>query len=104
MPIAYIQDEPTNQRVVFHCPGCKRGHYVQVKLKNASQGPLWSWNGSLEQPTFSPSILVTYDGPDAGKDGAPQAVCHSFVKDGQIQFLDDCTHELAGKTVPLPDF
>ncbi|MGC4033677.1 MAG: hypothetical protein QM754_18485 [Tepidisphaeraceae bacterium] len=30
--------------------------------------------------------------------------CHSFVRDGQIEFLGDCTHELAGKTVPLEPF
>jgi hypothetical protein len=30
--------------------------------------------------------------------------CHSLVTDGNIQFLDDCTHELKGKTVPLEDF
>lgn len=61
----------------------------------------WSFNGNYERPTFQPSVLVTYDGPDAGQDGAPPAVCHSFVTDGQIQFLGDCTHALAGQTVPL---
>ena len=30
-------------------------------------------------------------------------VCHSFVTDGRIQFLGDCTHDLAGHTVELPD-
>ena len=30
-------------------------------------------------------------------------VCHSFVNDGQVQFLDDCTHELAGQTLLLLD-
>jgi hypothetical protein len=30
-------------------------------------------------------------------------VCHSYVTDGKIRFLDDCTHELAGKTVELED-
>ena len=29
--------------------------------------------------------------------------CHSFIKDGQIQFLGDCTHSLAGQTVALPN-
>ncbi len=29
---------------------------------------------------------------------------HSFVVDGHIQFLGDCTHELAGQTVDIPDF
>ena len=32
---------------------------------------------------------------------APDRVCHSFVTDGNIQFLSDCTHSLAGQTVPL---
>ncbi|WP_241754456.1 hypothetical protein [Cupriavidus basilensis] len=31
-------------------------------------------------------------------------VCHSFVTDGRIQFLGDCTHALAGQTVPLAEF
>lgn len=30
-------------------------------------------------------------------------VCHSFVTDGRIQFLSDCTHSLAGQTVDLPE-
>lgn len=33
-----------------------------------------------------------------------EKVCHSFVTDGRIQFLADCTHDLAGLTVDLPDF
>lgn len=83
----------------FICPGCNRTHAVQT---GSDFGPNWSWNGSLEKPTFSPSVLVTYSGPDAGRDGAPPAVCHSFVNDGRIQFLSDCTHSLAGQTVGLP--
>lgn len=83
----------------FHCPGCRRGHGVPV---DGSRG--WVWNQNLEKPTLSPSILVTYNGSDAGVDGAPPAVCHSFVTDGRIQFLSDCTHELAGQTVDLPDW
>lgn len=77
----------------FECPGCKCSHGVWVKPWN---GPVWGFNGSVDLPTFSPSILVRF-GP-GGK-----SVCHSFVKEGNIQFLGDCTHELAGKTVPLPE-
>lgn len=83
----------------FFCPGCKSTHSIQ---HGSDFGPNWSWNGSLERPTFQPSILVTYNGPDAGRDGAPPSVCHTFVTDGRIQFLGDCTHELAGQTVDLP--
>src|SRR5436309_254590 len=34
----------------------------------------------------------------------PGDVCHSFVRDGLIEFLGDCTHPLAGRTVPLEPF
>jgi hypothetical protein len=30
-------------------------------------------------------------------------ICHSFIKNGKIQYLSDCTHELKGKTVQLTD-
>ena len=87
-------------RVAFMCPGCREMHQVRVQGEG---GPTWTWNGSHDAPTFTPSILVTYNGPDAGIDGAPPAVCHSFVTDGRIQFLGDCTHAMAGQTVELPE-
>lgn len=90
--------------LVFKCPGCQRNHGVRIRALSSPgdrNGPGWEWNGDAERPTFSPSVLVTYNGADAGVDGAPPAVCHSFVVDGQIQFLADCTHGLAGQTVPL---
>lgn len=83
------------ERVGFHCPGCKSSHMVPVS------GPYaWGWNGSMESPTFTPSIRVTYN----GSDGALPSCCHSFVRDGSIQFLDDSTHEFAGTTVEIPDW
>lgn len=33
-----------------------------------------------------------------------ETVCHCYVTDGIIQFLDDCTHSLKGQNVPIPDF
>lgn len=61
--------------------------------------PSWGFNGSLEKPTFTPSLLVRWHDPD----GVPgiNSVCHSFVTDGKIQFLDDCTHKLKGRTADL---
>lgn len=91
--------------LIFKCPGCRRNHGVRIRALSSPgdhHGPGWEWNGDAQRPTFSPSVLVRYDGADAGIDGAPPAVCHSFVVDGQIQFLADCTHGLAGQTVPLP--
>lgn len=77
------------------------------------------FNGDYNRPTSTPSILVRYDQrvppattPELARkilDGEivqskREFVCHSFVTDGRIQFLGDCTHELAGQTVGLePD-
>jgi hypothetical protein len=58
----------------------------------------WNWNGDIEKPTLSPSILQTA-GPDGHKD-----ICHCFVRDGVIEFCGDCTHSLTGKSMPLPDW
>lgn len=88
-------------RVMFWCPGCDGAHQVGI---GEGSGPRWGYNGNPDAPTFTPSVNVTYNGPDAGVDGAPPAICHSFVTDGRIQFLGDCTHALAGQTVELPDW
>lgn len=73
----------------FFCPGCYCSHAFTV---GGTEHPRWEWNGSLDSPTFSPSLFYT------------QIVCHSFVRDGRIQFLGDCTHKLAGKTVDIPEW
>jgi len=79
----------TGIRYHFMCPGCKEIHGCQV--------PGWTFNGDINKPTFNPSLLVTYGKEDKRR-------CHSFIKGGQIQFLNDCTHELAGKTVEIPEW
>jgi len=87
----------------FDCPGCDRSHMVTTG---------WAFNGDEVRPTFSPSVLVqgvediTDDAHDrimAGEKIATRPyVCHSFVADGRIQYLGDCTHAMAGTTVDLP--
>lgn len=86
-------------RLTWWCPGCDGAHQIAT---GEGPGPRWGWNGNADRPTFTPSVLVRYEGADAGRDGAPPAVCHSFVVDGQMQMLADCTHALAGQTVPIP--
>jgi hypothetical protein len=94
-PKAIAQGMPD---VVFQCPGCNCGHGVWTSKPN-HLGAQWTWNEDMVRPTFSPSLNITWGG---GPDDVPRGVCHSFVRDGQIEFLSDCTHSLAGKTVPLP--
>lgn len=105
--------------VAFWCPGCREAHHIRIAPPNP-----WGWNGDVNAPTFSPSVLITsghyvsthkpgdpcwctYNEKQKATGGrlAPFKCkqCHSFVEGGRIRFLDDCSHELRGQTVPLPD-
>lgn len=86
--------------VIFYCPGCEENHQIDVAK--------WGFNNDYDKPTFTPSYLTWVDANpktdpkyDNGKyfNGFR---CHSFITDGYIQYLDDCTHKLAGVTVKLP--
>jgi hypothetical protein len=82
----------------FWCPGCDGLHVMRTK---GVVHPVWQWDGNVDAPTLSPSLLVTYQ--DLSGEGQDER-CHSFVKAGQIEFLSDCTHALAGQTVSMPDW
>lgn len=84
--------------VLLSCPGCGFSHAAAIVRPPGKPGPVWKFNDNAERPTLSPSLKVTVDeyGPRNEK-----LVCHSFITDGEIRFLRDCTHKLAGQTVPL---
>lgn len=98
----------------FWCPGCKTAHGV-----NAG----WTFDGNYEKPTFSPSVLTmsghhtsrfksgdscwcTYNAehPPEEQTRFRCERCHLFVTSGNLVFLSDCSHDLAGKTVVLEPF
>ena len=111
-------------RLSFWCPGCNETHTI---AHGSGEGPRWGWNGSGDAPVFTPSVLVTTghycsthkpgdscwctwnaEHPD-DPSSFGCARCHSFVgcngaQPGQIIFLADSTHALAGKKVELPDW
>lgn len=93
----------TDGRLTWWCPGCDEAHMIQT---GAGSGPRWGWNNNAERPTFTPSVLVrtgrAVDPTFETEPGDPPEVCHSFVIDGAMQFLGDCTHALTGQTVPIP--
>lgn len=106
---AHVVELEVDGSIYFDCPGCALGHCLPI---GEGPGPRWQWNGSLDKPTLSPSILargverLTDEEVaiiEAGGKVTPRpSVCHSFVRDGRIEFLGDCTHALAGQTVDLP--
>lgn len=88
-PVACLVPHGTDAppRLRLWCPGCDVWHDPTIAPDR------WAWDGDTVHPTLSPSLLVT---------GGPDLRCHSFVRDGKWQFLSDCTHDLAGQTVPCP--
>lgn len=114
-------DQSDDGGLWFWCPGCETQHRIQ---HGEGSGPRWTWNGSVDAPTFQPSINIVYavlsetaratnaafwvdHGRYMTREELPcdvRNVCHSFVTDGRIQYLADCTHALAGQTVDLPRF
>lgn len=103
---------------IFWCPACKCGHGVWITGPNSVTHATWTWNGSMDKPTFQPSLKITrnmWDPPvtpenreEYKKNPWPQTqkehICHVVVTDGRLNFCGDCTHELAGKSVPMEDF
>lgn len=88
----------------FWCPGCNSAHVVSD-----------AWQVDVEVATISPSVLVhsskhliddslTGDALTAPENITTSPQCHSFVTNGQIEFLGDSTHTLAGQTVELSDW
>lgn len=90
----------------FFCPACNSTHAVDIRM--------WGFNGDINNPTITPSIKVEGTVPitseeadfilKGGKFTPKPLLCHSFVKDGNIQYLSDCSHTLKGKTVRLPEW
>lgn len=88
------------------CPGCKQAHVFHT-VKASDSAPVWSFDGNMEKPTFSPSMrqFLPARKDESGAIKRPeQTLCHYFLKAGELEFLKDSTgHDLRGK-VPLPEF
>ncbi len=70
----------------FHyCVGCECLHPLPDS---------WTFDGNIASPTFSPSFLHSW-GDDR--------VCHYFITAGHVHYCGDCTHSLAGQTVPIAE-
>lgn len=94
----------------FTCPGCAAWRSAKPDEHSADDGThmvpttgpnAWGFNGDVDRPTFTPSILVHEVKRTDGSTFSPR--CHSFVTDGRIAFCTDSAHALAGQTVDLPD-
>lgn len=91
------------ESLAFWCPGCDmngRGGLHMLPVNTGGiKSPSWDFDGDLELPTLSPSILTRM----SFRNGNENFVCHSFLKAGVFEFLGDCTHQYANQKVPIPD-
>lgn len=87
-------------RVHLWCPGCQHLHAPTFRCPEhggPATGPVWDGDPYSDPFSMEPSLLVDAD----------RERCHSFIRLGEWQFLTDCFHDLAGRTValePLPDW
>jgi len=111
----YEQVDPSKAtHVALQFPGPLPRRMIPVILKGTRRNTgFWSWNGDVDAPTLHPSILtrgkrdLTDEETDMVLSGSPLDLqvtrCHSFVNNGRVKFLDDSSHELAGRELPLED-
>ena len=111
------------EALLLWCPGCaepwpganqdeRSGGLHMLPVGGDTGGrPTWSFDGNVERPTLSPSILTRLEHARRRVQGELRDVglfvCHSFLRAGVWEFLTDSTHPLAGKhipAVPLPDW
>lgn len=85
--------------LMFVCPGCVEMYEGSTGLhmlpvNSSTKTPSWVFDGNLEAPTLSPSILTTY---------SENRKCHSYLRAGVFEYLSDCTHQYVNQLVPIPD-
>ena len=94
IPTQGYQECPIHEatHITLNIPGPTGVLTLPVIQKGTREGTgCWSWNGSTEAPTLRPSVLTN----------GHNFRCHSWISDGQAQFLADSSHEYAGKTLDL---
>ena len=100
MPKIYIHEKTASQRLVFFCPACETSHSVIIQKGQGVSGQVWEWNGSSEEPTLTQPVIITVD----DSSGVGSSVCRSTITEGLIKFAPECTHQMSGQLVPLPEF
>lgn len=102
-PVTSVRHLTTNRdnvclglMVLLWCPGCQALHAPRFRCSKhggPTEGPVWEGDPYSSPFTMSPSLLT--------QGGTVLPTCHSFIRNGEWEFLNDSTHPLAGRIVPL---
>lgn len=76
------------------CPACERGHTFNIH-DLSRDGHVLGFDGDFERPSVGEPLR------HAGADGS---ICEYEIKGGKLTYSPDCTHAMAGKEVPLPEY
>lgn len=76
----------------YWCEGCWRAHSVPINR--------WQYSGTEDNPTISPSVRHYYTNPENNQE---TTICHYFIRNGNIEYCNDCEHKLKGQTLKLID-
>lgn len=90
----------TVQYFEFKCPACGHAHNVPI---NSGENT-WKMSGTDESPTLEPSILNYIPKEKIVDDKTiieKTEVCHLFIRSGQIEYLSDSQHHLAGNIIDM---
>jgi len=82
-----VKNKDGSSSYMFYCPGCDSHHGFNDR---------WKFNGDLDKPNVSPSLLTT--------GGSDNIRCHLYLRNGMIEFCSDCSHGLAGQKIELKEF
>ena len=89
------------------CPGCQSEHVIPIHGADDVRGitARWSYDYNPTSPTFIPSIHITATGDweDTGIEYR-KTLCHFYIQCGNLVFLSDCSHKLAGLTISMVKF
>lgn len=104
------------------CPGCNDFHYFNTIKDPELNNPTWTWNGEAINVTIFPSMLIYTDRPRwlgtsqfdeilerKRKDPSFEipyerhVLCHYWLTNGKLIYLNDSAHSFKGQTVDLPD-
>ena len=81
----------------WFCPACEEMHPLPFG---------WVFNDDVNAPTFQPSFKHCWKAVEPNPEtpaGRPARCCHYIITRGQVAYCSDCTHALAGQTIPMPD-
>ena len=96
-PFLKQERNPHNGHYWFKCPGCERHHCIILE-------GVGSWDVVSKNPlTIMPSVRVSLP-EHKNSEGVTipeKTLCHLYIKNGYIEYLNDSRHHLAGKTVPM---